>query len=888
MHEEIISSVNEIDKTRKLYFEEEHLAKQARDKEEKIKKRKTGIFASFTSLQNKKERTSAHREASDIQSTQARNDYLMALAAGNAHLEHYFNQDLVNLMLTIDDNVLDKCRSFMINLLHLEKDVANNWWTVIEKTINLLDKTSTDHTNSIFLRDSNSSCLTDCLLYEFQPCDNDSIDHISLEHNADIALRNEGQKWFTWFSKECRNLNRLSAQLIRLQALSTQGQKTVDLPGVGQVDIENRIDEIRQQLRKCEISKTKAKARLQIIKESGAEIDDFIGFEAQVSQEIKQQSLDVDAMNLPLSRTSSMRSHAEVESRISKNETENSYQNEIRPESSSSIEQLDSPDREALQPNASGENTTPVPTSSSIGLFSHSGLQPQSWSYDPTQAWEDEPIATSTNTETGIDNAYQDQEMKAFSDDSYQQDTMQHQPQLSGHIDHSMEEMLPPMPTPDGFTLIGKQCMALYSYQAQNDDELSFQEQDILHVINADDRDWVQARNDRDQIGYVPASYLQEIDENYDDHNLQQSIEPQFTISVEEQFTQSSSSTAAIINQEINVDDQSWSINETVVSMNTTVIVDLPNQESLDHSSFPLPPPPLPPPPLSSSSQYPAETSSISSTGEEVDKAGINTFNLGPKETPEQSILSSKPPPLPPPQKPPIDLEQNEEENLKTEQIKTSIMPQPPSFAPPPKPMQLMAPQAVVIIQPTPEIESRPSIGSGNDFEEKGNELAKNQHNECNSNSNDEDHNERDNHLDNDYEDDENEDDEGEDVSDKFYSNNGMFQGSKLAKQNEMMCSRMTTAANEISEMIARQAIDDSLKELERRRSSASVSSQSQDCSQSLVIGNEDGDSNVNDRNLSSSQAPMAQTSTLTHNGDLSLSSSSYNHDDENYDEDMK
>lgn len=677
----------------------------------------------------------------------------------------------------------------------------------------------------------------------------------------------------------------------------------------------------------------------------------------------------------------------------SKNETENSYQNEIRPESSSSIEQLDSPDREALQPNASGENTTPVPTSSSIGLFSHSGLQPQSWSYDPTQAWEDEPIATSTNTETGIDNAYQDQEMKAFSDDSYQQDTMQHQPQLSGHIDHSMEEMLPPMPTPDGFTLIGKQCMALYSYQAQNDDELSFQEQDILHVINADDRDWVQARNDRDQIGYVPASYLQEIDENYDDHNLQQSIEPQFTISVEEQFTQSSSSTAAIINQEINVDDQSWSINETVVSMNTTVIVDLPNQESLDHSSFPLPPPPLPPPPLSSSSQYPAETSSISSTGEEVDKAGINTFvralydyeatnseeisfksneliriidqssddgwwtgcnekgqighfpsmlvaeenesdeeeeeedddaeedddvalpnnlpqppsinlpciptkhtfdaniqseNLGPKETPEQSILSSKPPPLPPPQKPPIDLEQNEEENLKTEQIKTSIMPQPPSFAPPPKPMQLMAPQAVVIIQPTPEIESRPSIGSGNDFEEKGNELAKNQHNECNSNSNDEDHNERDNHLDNDYEDDENEDDEGEDVSDKFYSNNGMFQGSKLAKQNEMMCSRMTTAANEISEMIARQAIDDSLKELERRRSSASVSSQSQDCSQSLVIGNEDGDSNVNDRNLSSSQAPMAQTSTLTHNGDLSLSSSSYNHDDENYDEDMK
>lgn len=67
------------------------------------------------------------------------------------------------------------------------------------------------------------------LVYEFQACDNDPIDTISLEHNADIALRNEGQKWFTWFSKECRNLNRLSAQLIKMQSLLSDGQKVSKL-----------------------------------------------------------------------------------------------------------------------------------------------------------------------------------------------------------------------------------------------------------------------------------------------------------------------------------------------------------------------------------------------------------------------------------------------------------------------------------------------------------------------------------------------------------------------------------------------------------------------------------------------------------------------------------
>jgi len=134
---------------------------------------------------------------------------------------------------------------------------------------------------------------SELLLYEFDRCDNDTIDVISLDHNADIALRNEVQKWFTWFSKECRNLNRLSAQLIKCQALLAEGhkvcndmttrmgpyllglfiEKTVEVSGQSSpVDIENRIDDIKQQIRKCEISKLKAKARLEIIKK-GLSID---------------------------------------------------------------------------------------------------------------------------------------------------------------------------------------------------------------------------------------------------------------------------------------------------------------------------------------------------------------------------------------------------------------------------------------------------------------------------------------------------------------------------------------------------------------------------------------------------------------------------------------
>lgn len=37
--------------------------------------------------------------------------------------------------------------------------------------------------------------------------------------------------------------------------------------GAGQVDIETRIDDIKQQIRRCEISKLKAKARLRVIRD---------------------------------------------------------------------------------------------------------------------------------------------------------------------------------------------------------------------------------------------------------------------------------------------------------------------------------------------------------------------------------------------------------------------------------------------------------------------------------------------------------------------------------------------------------------------------------------------------------------------------------------------
>lgn len=94
--------------------------------------------------------------------------------------------------------------------------------------------------------------------------------------------------------------------------------------GVGNVDIEQRVDELRQQKRKCQISKCKAEARLKALKEGGLSVECLELIEQNLSEEVEnqmrqqqqqrqqeKQRLEVtgsDPNDVILSRTPSLRS----------------------------------------------------------------------------------------------------------------------------------------------------------------------------------------------------------------------------------------------------------------------------------------------------------------------------------------------------------------------------------------------------------------------------------------------------------------------------------------------------------------------------------------------------------------------------------------------------
>lgn len=58
-------------------------------------------------------------------------------------------------------------------------------------------------------------------------------------------------------------------------------------------------------------------------------------------------------------------------------------------------------------------------------------------------------------------------------------------------------------------------CIALYDYQAQTKEELSFKELDILYVLDKTDPDWYKAQlktpSANGPTGLVPANYLEKV-----------------------------------------------------------------------------------------------------------------------------------------------------------------------------------------------------------------------------------------------------------------------------------------------------------------------------------------------------------------------------------------
>ncbi|GAA6091210.1 F-BAR and double SH3 domains protein 2 isoform X2 [Tachysurus ichikawai] len=91
---ELQDSVKDLAKSKKKYFELEQMAQAVREKADIEAKSKLGLFQSRISLQKASVKLKAKRSDCNSKATHARNEYLLTLAAANAHQDRYYQADL--------------------------------------------------------------------------------------------------------------------------------------------------------------------------------------------------------------------------------------------------------------------------------------------------------------------------------------------------------------------------------------------------------------------------------------------------------------------------------------------------------------------------------------------------------------------------------------------------------------------------------------------------------------------------------------------------------------------------------------------------------------------------------------------------------------------------
>ncbi|XP_059161217.1 F-BAR and double SH3 domains protein 2-like isoform X2 [Physella acuta] len=276
---EVAQCVMELVKTQKLYQTEGSLANDARVKvceaEDKLKRKSTGIFQSLSGLQKTCTKLRTRTEASEVKETAARNEYLLTLAAANAHHIRYYSTDLPDVMKTMDCDIYEKIQESLTVAGHTAADLAEAESKSFKTIATEAAKICREFSLQCYL--FQNPVFTNLVQYQFEPCQGDMCNKISSDHNAGPDLEKEARKWATKVAKETRAIRDYYRQITVLQNAKS-GDKTSDTGSQESttVDPEVKLEEVKVNLRKAETAKLKAEARLEALRLGGVNVEEWM------------------------------------------------------------------------------------------------------------------------------------------------------------------------------------------------------------------------------------------------------------------------------------------------------------------------------------------------------------------------------------------------------------------------------------------------------------------------------------------------------------------------------------------------------------------------------------------------------------------------------------
>ncbi|XP_077098273.1 F-BAR and double SH3 domains protein 2 isoform X3 [Siphateles boraxobius] len=239
-------TIRDLEKSRKAYQEAEQTAQTVREKADMEAKSKLSLFQSRSSLKRASVKLKAKKNEWKCKATQARNDYLLTLSATNAHQDRYYETDLISCITTE---------------LETSQSIQDTFQCLLESSSGVTQ----DIHQQIFIQDN--PVFQKAAPFQYQPCENDSVRELLKESGTaeEHSLNKEARKWATRVAREHKNIILTQRTLSEYEESHQQDQNNNEL--------ELKMDDARECIRKSETVKQKAEVRLNLLRDVGVAVD---------------------------------------------------------------------------------------------------------------------------------------------------------------------------------------------------------------------------------------------------------------------------------------------------------------------------------------------------------------------------------------------------------------------------------------------------------------------------------------------------------------------------------------------------------------------------------------------------------------------------------------
>ncbi|XP_034078744.1 F-BAR and double SH3 domains protein 1-like isoform X2 [Gymnodraco acuticeps] len=271
---ELVDALRELQRFKKSYHQLSHITTVAREKsadaQTRARKSEHGIFHFKTGLQKMTAKLSARLRECDDRLTEARNEYLLVLSAVNGHHQHYYTNDLPHIMEQMDGDVYDDLRGHFTLLCGTEMDTCLRTHKQFSTIWDSVAKVTRERNVLQFLQESVSFNKTP--EFTFQPAPGDKVSTLQelSASEADVCLVREAKKWATKAAKDYKIITHGE------RALQTLESRLKLLSGDTCLSVEQKIADVQDSVRKAKLSRLKAEARLTLLSDCVTGIEQWL------------------------------------------------------------------------------------------------------------------------------------------------------------------------------------------------------------------------------------------------------------------------------------------------------------------------------------------------------------------------------------------------------------------------------------------------------------------------------------------------------------------------------------------------------------------------------------------------------------------------------------